>query len=94
LRPGSGIDAPVLLHEVKPIYTEDARRRAIEGDVMLEVVVRQDGTVGSLRVTRGLGAGLDQKSVEAVRQWRFDPARRRGVPVDVVVEVAVTFKLR
>jgi TonB family protein len=93
-RPGSGIDPPVLWREVKPLYTEDARKRAIEGDVVLEVVVRQDGTVGSLRVTRGLGAGLDQKSVEAVRQWRFDPARRHGMPVEVVVEVSVTFKLR
>lgn len=79
---------------MKPLYTDDARKRAIEGNVVLEVVVRQDGTVGSLRVTRGLGAGLDQKATEAVRQWRFGPARRQGVPVDVVVEVSVEFKLR
>jgi TonB family protein len=93
-QPGSGLEAPVLLREVRPLYTDDARKRAIEGNVVLEVVVRQDGTVGSLRVTRGLGAGLDQKATEAVRQWRFGPARRQGVAVDVVVEVSVEFKLR
>jgi len=41
-----------------------------------------------------LGGGLEQKAIEAVRQWRFTPAKRKGVPVDVVVDVAVEFKLR
>ena len=93
-RPGSGIVAPSLLHEVKPDYSEDARRRGIEGDVVLEIIVRSDGGVGSVKVLQGLGAGLDQRAVDAVRQWRFSPARRLGAPVDVVVEVAVEFKLR
>ena len=43
---------------------------------------------------QGLGGGLDQRAVDAVRQWRFSPAHRQGVPVDVIVEVAVEFKLR
>ena len=50
---------------------------------LMEVVVRSDGTVGSARVTRGLGYGLDERATAAVRQWRFEPARRLGVPVDV-----------
>jgi periplasmic protein TonB len=93
-RPGSGIAAPELLREVKPDYTEEARRRGLTGDVVLEIVVRSDGRVGSVKVTRGLGAGLDERAVDAVRQWRFSPARRYGTPVDVVVEVAVEFRLR
>lgn len=93
-RPGSGIVAPGLLREVKPDYSEDARRRGIEGDVVLEIVVRSDGGVGSVKILQGLGAGLDQRAIDAVRQWRFSPARRLGTPVDVVVEVAVEFKLR
>lgn len=93
-RPGSGIDPPSLLREVKPSYTEDGRRQGVEGDVVLEIVVRRDGTVGGVTVLRRLGAGLDQKAIDAVRQWRFSPARRMGAPVDVVVEVAVEFKLR
>lgn len=93
-RPGSGIEPPRLLREVKADYTEDARRRGLQGDVVLEIVVRRDGSVGEVTVLQGLGAGLDQRAVAAVRQWRFDPARRRGTPVDVIVEVAVEFTLR
>ena len=92
--PGSGISPPRLLREVKAEYTEDARRRNITGDVLLEIVIRRDGTVGTVRVLQGLGAGLDERAIYAVRQWRFDPARRKGIPVDVLVEVAVEFTLR
>jgi TonB family protein len=93
-RPGSGIEPPRLLREVKAEYTDAARRRRLTGDVLLEIVVRRDGSVGDVTLLRGLGAGLDQRAVAAVRQWRFDPARRRGVAVDVIVEVAVEFTLR
>lgn len=93
-RPGSGIEPPRLLREVKPDYPEDARRRSVEGDVVMEIVVRRDGSVGDVRVLQSLGAGLDQRAIDAVKQWRFDPARRQGSPVDVLVEVSVEFKLR
>lgn len=93
-RPGSGIAPPRLLSEVKPDYTEDARRRGIEGEVVMEIVVRRDGRVGEVRVLRGLGAGLDQQAIQAVRRWTFAAATRKGRPVDVIVEVAVEFTLR
>lgn len=93
-RPGSGIEAPEIVREVKPDYTEEARRRNLTGDVVLEIVVRSDGRVGNVKVVRGLGSGLDQRAVDAVRQWTFKPARRHGTPVDVLVEVAVEFRLR
>lgn len=93
-RAGSGISPPAIVREVKPDYTEDARRRGIEGDVVLEIVVRRDGTVGPITLLQGLGAGLDQRAIDAVRQWRFSPALRQGTPVDVMVEVAVEFSLR
>jgi TonB family protein len=93
-RPGSGITPPTVLREVRPDYTEDGRRRNVEGDVLLEIVVRRDGTVGDIKLLQGLGSGLDQRALDAVRQWRFSPAQRQGVPVDVIVEVAVEFKLR
>jgi protein TonB len=93
-RPGSGIEPPRVLHEVKAAYPEDARRRAIAGDVVLEIVVRRDGSVGDVRIVQGLAGGLSERAVQAVRQWQFEPARRLGVPVDVMVEVAVEFKLR
>jgi periplasmic protein TonB len=93
-RPGSGIEPPRLLREVKAQYTEDARRRGITGDVLLEIVVRRDGSVGDVHVLQGLGYGLEERAIAAVRQWRFDAARRQGLPVDVLVEVAVEFTLR
>ena len=93
-RPGSGIEPPRLVREVKPRYTEAARQRGLEGEVVVEIVVRRDGAVGDIRVVQSLGAGLDERAVEAVRQWRFAPARRLGTPVDVLVEVAVEFRVR
>ena len=93
-RGGSGISPPAIQREVKPIYTADALRRRIEGDVVLEVVVLASGAVGEIRVVRGLGYGLDQAAMTAMREWRFHPARRGGSAVDVVVEVAMEFRLR
>ena len=93
-RPGTGITPPAIVHEVKPDYTDEGRRRHIEGDVVLEIIVRSDGSVGNVKLVQGLGAGLDQRAIDAVRQWRFSPAKRYGVPVDVIVEVAMEFKLR
>ena len=92
-RPGSGIVPPRVLREVRPDYTEAARLEAVEGDVLLEVIVLADGSVGDVRVVRGLGFGLDERAVRAMRRWRFHPAERRGVPVSVVVEVAMSFRL-
>jgi protein TonB len=93
-RPGSGVDPPRLLKEVRADYTDQARRNNVTGEVVLEIVVRRDGSVGDVRVLQRLGSGLEQRAIDAVRQWRFAPARLKGTPVDVIVEVAVEFKLR
>jgi protein TonB len=93
-RPGSGVEPPRLLREVKADYTDEARRRGLTGNVLLEIVVRRDGSVGEVTVLRGLGAGLEQRAIEAVHQWRFDPAHLHGTPVDVIVQVSVEFTLR
>ena len=93
-RPGSGITPPRVVREVKGDYTEEARRRGITGEVVMEVVVLRDGAVGNVRLLHGLGVGLDERAIAAVRQWRFTPAERHGVPVDVIVEVGMEFKLR
>ena len=79
---------------MKADYTEEARRRGMTGEVVMEIVVARDGTVGDVKILRRLGAGLDERAAQAVRQWRFAPATRKGLPVDVLVEVAVEFKLR
>lgn len=93
-RPGSGVDPPRLLREVRAEYSDAARRANLEGEVVLEIVVRRDGSVGDVKILQGLGLDLNDRAIRAVRQWRFAPARLKGTPVDVVVEVAVEFRLR
>jgi len=93
-RPGSGVEPPRLLKEVRAQYSDAARRANLEGEVELEIVIRRDGSVGDVKVLRGLGMGLNEQAIQAVRQWRFAPARLKGTPVDVIVEVAVEFRLR
>jgi TonB family protein len=95
-RPGSGVDIPRILSEVKPQYTADAMRAKIQGVVEMEAVVMPDGSVGEVHITRSLDRtfGLDQKAVEAVKQWRFVPGTRLGKPVPVLVTIELTFTLR
>jgi len=87
---------PKLIVEVKPNYTPSAMHARIEGIVELEIVVRADGSVGTIRLVRSLDArfGLDDEAIKAVRNWRFDPARLAGKPVQVRVPVEVSFGLR
>ena len=62
-RPGSGIEPPRLLREVKADYSEDARRRGLEGEVVMEIVVTRNGSVGDVRILKRLGAGLDERAI-------------------------------
>lgn len=95
-RPGSGVEIPRIINEVKPQYTADAMRAKVQGVVEMEAVVMPDGTVGEVHVTRSLDRtfGLDQKAIEAVKQWRFAPGTRLGKPVAVLVTIELTFTLR
>ncbi|MFB3852507.1 MAG: energy transducer TonB [Vicinamibacterales bacterium] len=95
-RPGSGIEGPQLVREVKPQYTADAMRHKVQGKVILECVVLPDGTVGDVQVIRSLDPvfGLDQEALKAARQWRFVPGTRQGEPVAVVVQIEMEFALR
>lgn len=93
-RRGSGVTPPRLIREVKPAYPDTARRRGTEGEVVLALIVRRDGRADDVRVTLSLGSEFDERARDAVRQWRFEPGRLQGVPVDVAVEVAVEFRLR
>ena len=95
-RPGNGVTLPQLLREVKPQYTSDAMRAKIQGSVLIECVVRADGSVGDIQIVHSLDPtfGLDQEAVKAARQWRFRPGMRLGEPVPVLVTIELTFTLR
>ena len=87
---------PVVLSEVKPDYTPEAKKQGIQGIVELSVVVRDDGAVGEVKVTRSLDDkyGLDEQAVIAMKKWRFRPGTKDGKPVAVQVTVEMSFKLR
>ncbi len=92
-RVGGGVSAPRALYAPDPEYSEEARKSKWQGTVVLWVVVGPDGRAHDIRVQRSLGMGLDEKAVEAVRQWKFDPARKDGQPVAVQINVEVNFRL-
>jgi TonB family protein len=91
---GGGVSEPVLLKEILPEYSEEARKARFQGTVILHTVVREDGSVQVIRIARGLGFGLDQKAIEAVLKWKFKPARMNGKPVPVALNIEVNFNLR
>jgi TonB family protein len=82
-----------ILFKPKPVYTDLARQKLIEGEVLAEVVFSSTGDVRVLRVIRGLGYGLDEAAVAAARQIRFRPARQDGQPVDSTATVHILFEL-
>lgn len=94
VKPGPGITEPRLLSNKEPKYTSAAMIAHIQGSVELEVVVRVDGTVGDVRVTKSLDPGLDQEAIVAAKQWRFRPGRdAAGMPVPVLVTIILDFRL-
>ena len=76
-----------------PEYTEEARNAKTQGTCTLWLIVDTTGHPRDIRVVRGLGFGLDTKAMEAVKQWRFDPALKEGKPVNVQISVEVDFRL-
>ena len=84
---------PVLIYKRDANYTEEARKAKYQGTVTLLVEVDVSGKVTSVKVVRGLGLGLDEKAIEAVRQWRFKPGTRDGNPIAVQTQVEVAFRL-
>lgn len=92
-RVGGGVSAPRATYSPDPEYSEEARKAKYQGTVVLWVVVGPDGRPHDIRVQRTLGMGLDEKAIEAVRLWKFDPARKDGQPVAVQINVEVNFRL-
>jgi protein TonB len=90
---GGGISAPTAISAPDPNYTEEARRAKKQGTCVLWLIVDSTGKPRDIRVARGLGFGLDAKALEAVQQWRFQPALKDGKPVDVQISVEVEFHL-
>lgn len=92
-RVGGGVSAPKAIYSPDPEYSEEARKVKHQGVVVLWLIVGSDGRARDIRVARTLGLGLDEKAMEAVKNWRFEPALKDGKPVAVQINVEVTFRL-
>jgi len=95
-RPGDGVSLPEVVTQVGPQYTSEAMRQMIEGEVVLDVVVKSNGDVGDVTVTQSLDPvyGLDENAVKAMKQWKFKPGRKDGKAVAVRVDVKMRFTLK
>lgn len=90
---GGGVSAPKAVFSPDPEYSEEARKAKFQGTCVLGLVVGPDGRPRDIHVLRSLGLGLDEKAMEAVKNWRFDPAVKDGKPVAVQISVEVDFRL-
>jgi periplasmic protein TonB len=90
---GGGVSAPVLVHSAEPEFTEQARQGNYQGTVSIQLIVDSQGNPQDVRVVRHLGMGLDEKAIQAVRQYKFRPAMYQGRPVAVQMIVEVDFRL-
>ncbi len=89
-----GMTRPEIVHQVQPKYTELARRSGVQGTVIVEAIIDEQGRVTNVRVLRGLPMGLDRAAVDAIEQWRFKPATLANRPVKVFYTLTVNFTIQ
>jgi TonB family protein len=92
-RVGQDVKAPVVVHRVEPLYSEDARKARISGIVIAETMIDEAGVVRDVRILKGLPSGLSEAVVDALRRWTFKPATLNGQPVQVIFNLTINFKL-
>jgi protein TonB len=94
LRVSGAVQRPIPLSRPQPRYAEVARRAAVQGAVIIEAVIDEDGRVVDARILKGLPMGLDQEALAAVREWTFQPATLGGRPVKVFYTLTVHFQIQ
>jgi len=93
MRPGGGVSNPVLVYAPDPEFSDEARRAKYQGVCVVSLIVDSQGNPQRVRVVRPLGMGLDEKALEAVRQYKFKPAVFQGKPVPVEINIEVNFRI-
>jgi TonB family protein len=91
-RVGGDVSPPRPLTRVEPIYPPEARRARVAGMVILEMVINERGEVENARVLKPMPFGMDQAALDAVRQWKFEPATIDGTPVKVLFNITISFR--
>lgn len=90
---GGGVSPPRQIYAPEPEFSEEARKAKYQGVCTLGLIVGTDGRPSNIRVLSSLGMGLDEKAIEAVKNWKFEPAMKDGHPVRVEIAVEVDFHL-
>lgn len=91
---GGRVRPPKAIAQPIPTYTAEAKEGKIEGLILLEAIIRKDGTVAEVKVLRGLGYGLDESAINTVKnRWKFSPATLDGEPVAVRANIEISFRL-
>jgi len=90
---GGGVSSPVPIQVSQPDYTKEARKAKLKGIVLVGLIVDSQGLPQNVQVIRGIGLGLDEKAVEAVKEYKFRPAMLDGSPVPVELNVEVNFQI-
>lgn len=93
LMENAGVRPPRLLYAPDPQYSDQARRKRIQGIVVISTRVDEQGNPTDLRVEQSLGYGLDEQAMDAVSHYRFSPAMRDGKPVATRIKIEVSFRL-
>ncbi|HEX8172803.1 MAG TPA: energy transducer TonB [Thermoanaerobaculia bacterium] len=93
VRVGGNVKAPTIKRRVDPMYTDIARRARLQGFVIIEAVIDRQGNVTDARIIKGLGMGLDETALNALRQWKFSPGTLNGQPVPVYYNLTINFQL-
>jgi TonB family protein len=91
--PVNVVTPPKVLTHPAALYADEARRRGIQGNVVVQAYFDADGNVTVLKVMKGLGYGLDENALSALKGWRFAPALRDGLPVSAVAEIEIPFNV-
>lgn len=86
--------SPMVLRRTEPQYSLEALKKGIQGLVTLKVLIHKDGSASVIKIVHGLGYGLDENATRALEQWKFKPATRNGEPVDLALDVTVTYRIR
>ena len=84
---GGGVTAPRAIHAPEPEFSKESRKTKYQGTVVLRLIVGTDGRPRDIGVVQSLGIGLDEKAIEALRLWRFEPGRKAGIAVAVLVNI-------
>jgi TonB family protein len=92
-RMGKGMTAPRVIYQTDPEFSEEARKAKYQGNCLLGLVVDANGHPTKIRVLSALGMGLDEKAIESVKNWKFEPGKKDGRDVAVEIAVEVDFHL-